>query len=352
MPAQQATADSFVAGMVRRSWQDSTRPAWTGSGSRPLTTIVWYPAGPAERRDTLRIGAPGAPLFTAGVVAPNAPFAAPGRHPLILFSHGTGGSALQLAWLGTALARRGYVVAAVNHHGNTGAEAAYDPRGFLLWWERARDLSAVLDRILGDSALASHIDQRRVGAAGFSLGGYTVLALAGGIIDLEAFDRFCASSAHDATCEPQQEMPGALDAFARLRETDTLAQRSLAHAQDSYRDPRIGAIVAIAPALVQALGAQSLGGVRVPLLVVMGDSDRVAPGATNGAVAVQRVAGGRLRWVPGAGHYTFLSECTALGAESLGPLCRDTPGLQRGAVHDRAADAIAEFFDRALTPAH
>lgn len=38
--------------------------------------------------------------------------------------------------------RRGYVVAAVNHHGNTSREP-YLPHGFLLWWERAKDLTAV-----------------------------------------------------------------------------------------------------------------------------------------------------------------------------------------------------------------
>ena len=41
---------------------------------------------------------------TAGRVADDAPMSPGDRRPLILLSHGTGGSALQLAWLGITLA--------------------------------------------------------------------------------------------------------------------------------------------------------------------------------------------------------------------------------------------------------
>jgi predicted dienelactone hydrolase len=351
----QQPAPSFrypVAGMQRRAWRDSARPAWTGEGARPLTTLIWYPAGATSAPDSLRIGAPDAPLFLSGIVATGAPFADAERHPLILISHGTGGSALQLAWLGTALARQGYVVAAVNHHGNTGAEPAYDPRGFLLWWERARDLSAVLDRVLSDSSLAVHIDPRRIGALGFSIGGYTVLALAGARVDLAQFDRFCASPARDATCGSQAEMPEAGAAFDRLRQSDTSVQRSLAAAGESYRDPRIGAVVAIAPAVVQALTERSLSEVSVPLLVVAGDSDATAPAATNARVAAARVPRARLQIEAGVRHYTFLSVCTARGQEVLSQLCQDGAGVNRGMVHTRVAAATAAFLDQVMTPGH
>lgn len=66
-----------------------------------------------------------------------------GKFPLIALSHGTGGSALSLAWLGTALASHGYIVAGVNHPGNNALDA-YTSSGFSLWSERARDLSEVI----------------------------------------------------------------------------------------------------------------------------------------------------------------------------------------------------------------
>jgi predicted dienelactone hydrolase len=54
----------------------------------------------------------------------------------------------------------------------------YTVQGFTLWWERAKDLSTVLDDVLADPDFGPHIDRRRIGAAGFSLGGYTVIEFA------------------------------------------------------------------------------------------------------------------------------------------------------------------------------
>jgi len=48
-----------------------------------------------------------------------------------------------------------------------------------LWWERARDLSAVIEDILADPTFTTPIDAERIGAAGFSQGGYTMIAIAG-----------------------------------------------------------------------------------------------------------------------------------------------------------------------------
>jgi predicted dienelactone hydrolase len=115
---------------------------------------------------------------------------ATGPFPLIALSHGTGGSAQIMAWLARALASRGYIVAAVNHPGNNALEE-YTAEGFLLWWERARDLTTVIDMMLRDKEFGRLIDPNRIGAAGFSLGGYTVIALAGGRTDPALFRRFC-----------------------------------------------------------------------------------------------------------------------------------------------------------------
>ena len=77
-----------------------------------------------------------------------------------------------IAWLGRALASKGYIAAAVNHPGNNALEE-YTAEGFLIWWERARDLTSVIDMLVGDSQFGRLIDRSRIGAAGFSLGGYT-----------------------------------------------------------------------------------------------------------------------------------------------------------------------------------
>ena len=96
------------------------------------------------------LGPPGRPLLDGGRAAPDAALSpTPVKFPLIVLSHGTGGTAGNLAWLGTALASRGFVAAAVNHPGNNAVDG-YTVQGFALWWERAHDLSAVIDGMLVD----------------------------------------------------------------------------------------------------------------------------------------------------------------------------------------------------------
>jgi predicted dienelactone hydrolase len=112
-----------------------------------------------------------------------------------------------MMWLGTYLASRGYLVAAINHHGNTAAEQERAAQGFMLYWERAKDLTAVLDKLLADPVFGTHIDRDRIGAAGFSLGGSTVISIAGGVFSPQEFATFCRSPQRDFTCEAQTRVP-------------------------------------------------------------------------------------------------------------------------------------------------
>jgi predicted dienelactone hydrolase len=81
--------------------------------------VIWYPADPGAEQKPRLFGRPGNPLFDGGRAAADASLApTPAKFPLIVLSHGTCGSGGELAWLGTALARAGFVAAAVNHPGN------------------------------------------------------------------------------------------------------------------------------------------------------------------------------------------------------------------------------------------
>jgi len=335
-------------GMVTRFLVDTSRAAWDGSGPRPLRTSIWYPAAPgSSQRSILESSAP----FRVGPVAEGAPLSpAVSRFPLILLLHGTGGSALQMMWLGRYLAAHGFVVAALNHHGNTGAEPRPDARGFLLYWERARDLRVALDRLLADSVFGPRIDSARVGAAGFSLGGYTVIAVAGGRFNPREFAAFCASPQRDFTCGPQPEFPRAPELFAALQRTDSLTRRSLAHASDSYRDARVRAVFAIAPALGGGFTAPDLRDVRVPVSIIVGQGDTVTPPATNARRYASLIRGAAVAVLPGSvGHYTFLAECTERG-RAVVPICRDGPGVDRGAVHTQVSQMALRFFRSTLAP--
>jgi predicted dienelactone hydrolase len=249
-----------------------------------------------------------------------------------------------LAWLGEGLARAGYVVAAVNHHGNTSAEPMPTPEGFMLWWERATDLSRVVDRLAADRQFAESIDWNRIGAAGFSLGGYTAVAVAGGRTSLERWASFCESAGRDSTCTAQPEFPEALVEFENIRDRADV-QGSIARHGDSYRDTRFRAVLAIAP-VGSWLTDESLGTIDVPVRIIVGTHDTTAPAANNASRMAQLIPGAELSVLQGVGHYTFLAACESAGARDRPLLCHEEPGVDRADVHRRVAvEAVAFFGD-------
>lgn len=336
-------------GLTSRVIHPGVERNWRGALTPQLLTQIWYPVAPTTPETPRDIGKPDAPLFRGHPVASDAPLAgdADTRFALVLLSHGTGGSANDQDWLASALAARGYIVAAVNHPGNNELEPL-TREGFLLWWERATDLSNVLDALLADPALGQHIDQARIGAAGFSLGGYTVLALAGARTDVHALEAFCRSPQADAICHPPEAKRLAGGASAPLPPPTPEMRASFARSAYSYRDKRVRAVFAIAPALGEAFDADAFKDVTIPVALLAGTDDVTVPPGTN----VLRIAGflpqASLTMVPGASHYTFLDTCLPAAAERLARICKDGAGVDRDAVHALAAKAALDFFARTL----
>ncbi len=344
--AQKKAPSSLAkAGLVTRDITPAAHRNWRGASDHTFHVTVWYPAADTSVEVRQTIGPPDKPLFEAGAATPHAAFA-PSLEPfpLILLSHGTGGSAQQLAWLGTALARAGFLAAAVDHPGNN-AVTGYTPEGFTLWWERATDLSEVLDGLLTDPELGPHIDKDRIGAAGFSLGGYTVLELAGARTDVSIFSDFCHKDPTNLDCHTPEmkDMPGPEQMLQSVRKT---SGESLARAADSFRDPRIHAIFAIAPALVFTQTPESLRRIRMPVEVVVGSADPIAPPANNANLIKADIRGARESVLPGVVHYTFLDTCTPAGKETVPLYCDDPPGVDRAVVHNQVSDAAIQFFAR------
>jgi predicted dienelactone hydrolase len=251
-----------------------------------------------------------------------------------------------LAWLAESLAAAGYLVAAVNHHGNTAGEPAPAAAGFMLWWERAPDISRLIDRLLDDPELRDAIDPARIGAAGFSLGGYTVLATAGAVTSLPLWQEFCRGPLRDNTCVAQPEFPAAFDEFDRIRNTPLVAASMARHA-DSFRDARIRAIVAIAP-VGSMLTEDSLRQIAIPVRLVVGSADTTTPAATNAQRLARVIPNAELASLRNVSHYTFLAECLPAGRKLQPLLCADSAGLDRAAVHREVAAQALKFFDATL----
>lgn len=322
---------------------------WRGAQTHALLTTVWYPAD-AQAVETDRwIGDPQHRFASAGRAAVDAALApTPAKFPLILLSHGTGGSAMMMAWLGTQLAAHGYIAIAVNHPGNN-ALGPYTVQGFTLGWERAVDLSKVLDGMLADPQFGPRIDAHRIGATGFSFGGYTVIELAGGIGDLSQVITACdVPHPIAALCTSPPELPDLMPRAIQLFHTDPAYRQALEASRQSYRDPRIRAIFAIAP-LGSVFSPESLQKISISVEIVAGAGDPIlSPHANAGYVAAQ-IPGAKLTIYPGGvGHYTFLDTC-APAAKSQNPgLCEDRPGVDRDAIHTETAAKAVAFFDKSL----
>jgi predicted dienelactone hydrolase len=120
---------------------------------------------------------------------------------------------------------------------------------------------------------------------------------------------------------------------------------ALAHRKDDLSIASVKAVFVMAPGIVQSLDPESLKGMRVPVRILLGDADKVAPPATNGEVAAALIPGAKLTALPHVGHYDFLAECTPAG-DAIVPVCPTE--VPRGATHKTAIDEALAFFDATL----
>jgi predicted dienelactone hydrolase len=159
-------------------------------GNRSLPLEVWYPVDAPDAVGPLTlytlVSSLGLTLASAVAYA-GVPVSNAGPRPLIVFSHGSGGLAIQSIKLMEHLASHGFVVVAPSHTGNTQADitggTAVSLTQALL--DRSPDVSFVIDHMTERSAdsldsFFGRIDAQKIGVAGHSLGGFTALAMASG----------------------------------------------------------------------------------------------------------------------------------------------------------------------------
>lgn len=192
-----------------------------------------------------------------------------GSFPVIVFSHGTGGSKDQYLPLTELWASHGYVVLQPSHGDpkEQGAQANGKPPRE--WETRPADVTFVLDSLdeleRREPSLGGKLDRTRIGVGGHSAGAGTTLIVAGAKV------------------------------FTGNREL-------------SFADPRLRAAVALAPpGTNKTLTRGSWGTVKMPLLVMGGSRDVPVRGDTTAESRLEvyeHAAGGdKYRiWVEGMGH--------------------------------------------------
>ena len=287
-----------------------------------LVTALWYPADAAPGRTTV------------GPFTMNASRRAPvgsGRYGLVLLSHGSGGGRLNHRDTAIRLAEGGYIVAAPEHAGDSWRDRRHSGTA-ANWLRRPRQLSAVLDRLLGDAVFGPHIDPARIGAVGHSAGGYSVLALIGGRADMAVLARHCT--------QRYEQDPG-FCGYGRPDGHPTGPMPDLS-------DPRVGAVAAVAP--VGALfGEGAFAGVQVPAQIHLLAGDLVLREpwhAENIAALMGEYA--QLVAHSNAHHFAFITPFPPAMADEVGAAGRDPAGFDRRAFLAEIDEQILRFFDDAL----
>jgi len=293
---------------------------------KPLAVGIWYPASAPVSNVPLG-------MFTQSVAVDGAVV---GNHlPLILISHGTGGSLASHYDTALALAKAGFVVAAVTHTGDNYADQSYaGNRKDLI--DRPRQIEVVLNYMLSSWPQHLQIDAERIGMFGFSLGAFTTLVAIGGKPDLSRSAALCVSHPDAPECE-----------FVKQRHGDQLepAQSKPVWTHDS----RIKAAVIAAPAVGFLFEGGGLAGVSVPVQMWRAENDHQAPERWNSAVVLREFP--KLpdqHVVPNVDHFVFLAPCSVALAQAAPAICQDPPGFDRKAFHEEFDRAVIAFFSRAL----
>ena len=276
------------------------------SGAR-FPTVVLYPSTGVEQPE--RFGP-----YTSNVCM-NGPVAS-GIFPLVVISHGSGGSPHTHRMLGAHLARNGFVVAMIEHFGNNRRNNELADTATNLEM-RPRHGRAVIDWVHADEALRDSLVRDCVAVIGHSIGGYTALALAGGL----------------PTSVPHDSPGGVL------------------HAIPVIPDARVKSIVLLAPATPWFMAPGALRDVRAPILMFTGDRD-AQTNAMHAAWVTEGVSGATLvdhRVVRNAGHYSFLSPFPPEMTNPGFAPSQDPPGFDRERFHEQMYVEIRDFLDRTLS---
>ncbi|WP_213955852.1 dienelactone hydrolase [Variovorax sp. dw_954] len=298
----------------------------------PVPVALFYPTQSPER--TIAMGP-----FTVHAAMGGVPEAQ--VKGLIVLSHGHGGSELGHASLAEALARDGYLVAALRHPGDNWQDQSLLANGPARYFSvRPQQASRVIDALLQDPAWKDRIARDakgpRVGAVGHSAGGYTVLALAGGRPELQRLATHCSDN---RAADP------ILCSVAPTGEPAVTPSGQLDQAVPALADSRVRAVVALAP-LGAVFSARSLASIQIPTLVYEAELDRYLVPRFHAEWIAQNVSGVELHRVSNAWHWAFMDIPAMPISTPDGDIGADPPGFDRPAFLKQLGKELPAYFDK------
>jgi predicted dienelactone hydrolase len=315
---------NYNIGELTLNFTDSTR-------NRLVKTELWYPTLDTDSGNLKITELP----FILEPTIRDARFMNQ-RFPLIVLSHGTGGNRFSLAWVAIALVKHGYIVASPDHWGNTFDNKI--PEYFVRYWERPLDLSFIISQLLKNENYSKYIDNKRIGAVGFSFGGYSAIALAGAEIDCNLLK----SNAKTEEGKREFNIPELGDLRKLIDKLSCDNSKGF-----NLKDNRITAFVALAPALGLGFASnEQTRNIESPLLIIGAEYDQIAPVVSNAKKFNSIIASSNYIELHGKiGHYIFLNEAKKDLRKEAKKYYTDDESVNRKQVHLYVENLIIEFFD-------
>ncbi|CAM1341919.1 alpha/beta hydrolase family protein [Tenacibaculum amylolyticum] len=306
--------------------------------NRPLLTEIWYPTLDKTTQNTSKANKK--ELFKTISTIPNASIPNK-KFPLLIVSHGTGGNRFSLTWFIEKMVQKGYIVVSLDHYGNSTFHKL--PREFVKWWERAIDVQFVLTNMLNDQKFATKIDTSKIGGVGFSLGGYTNIALAGGYVD---------RTIRENESPEHREMPPEFPKTDEVIdfENDSLIVSSYLKYKDLVKDDRMKAFFVMAPAIGFGFHSkEQTKTIEAPVFIVAGKGDTNTPIQQNALNYHKLIPTSELHLLgEDVDHYIFLNEPTEFGKKVAPQITIDKEGVDRKQIHDEVTALAIDFFEQYL----
>jgi len=234
-----------------------------------------------------------------------------GSFPLVLISHGTGGSPLVYRTLARHLARNGFIVGMPEHPCNNRNNNSLEGTIQNLTY-RPRHIRMAANWFFENDMFKQIVKPDAVSLIGHSMGGYTALAAAGGVP---------ISFPHESP-----------DGKPQLIEV--------------IPDHRIQSLVLLAPASVWFQTEGALRAVNIPILMLDAKKDPYTP-PFHAQIVLMGVADPKkvqYRTIENAGHFSFLSPFPEhMTIPSFLP-SQDPPGFDRVHFHERLHADVLHFL--------
>ncbi len=251
-----------------------------------------------------------------------------GTYPLVIISHGSGGSPLAYRTMAHYLASNGFVIGIPEHpfnnRNNNSSEDTID--NFV---NRPKHLNIAINWFYDDPKFSKLLKPNDVSIIGHSIGGYTALAIAGGV-------------------------PSSL----ALMKQNGSKKLSVVH------DDRVKSLILLAPAAIWFCQNKALNDIKCPILMYVGEKDELTgpecpillksgkkdecmPYGYHTTLILEGIPDKKkiqVKLVKNAGHFSFLSPFPEHMTNIRFPASQDPIGFNRKAFHDELNNELLNFL--------